>query len=168
MEFTTSRWDTVCFTGHRPEKLKQSEIQVREALRMGIRNALKWKYTTFITGMAPGVDIWAAEEILDLKKEKPEIRLVCAIPYDGFSQNWDDVWKEKYSDVKSAADEVYFICPKKQRSAPVVRDKWMVDHSSMVIAVYNGEKGGTRTTVEYAEKKKIRVVNVLKEEKSGK
>ena len=163
MEFAASRCDTVCFTGHRPEKLKQCEEQVREALRKGINRALAWKFTTFITGMAKGVDLWAAEEIIKLKGEHPEIRLVCAVPYEGFSQKWDDEWKDKYETVKAAADEVHYICPRDMRGAPIIRDKWMVDHSSLVIAVYNGEKGGTRTTVEYAEKKRTRVINVLEE-----
>ena len=96
MEITASRWETVCFTGHRPEKLAQSGEQIREALRQGIQKARAWKYTTFISGMAQGVDIWAAEEILSLKKEHPEIRLVCAVPYEGFANNWDDEWKDRY------------------------------------------------------------------------
>ena len=167
MEFTASRMDTVCFTGHRPEKLTQSEEQVRSALRTGIDRALRWKYTAFITGMAQGVDLWAAEEILSLREEHPEIKLICAIPYESYADKWDPEWKDLYENVKAAADEVYYICPRDMRGAPVIRDKWMVDRSSLVIAVYNGEKGGTRTTVEYAEKKRIRVINVLKGEKNA-
>ena len=145
MGMTTSKFDTVCFTGHRPEKLTQSEETVREALRKGIDQALAWRCTTFISGMAPGVDIWAAEEILALKRKNPEVKLVCAVPFDGF-------------------DEVFFVSPGNMRAVAIIRDKWMVDHSCLVIAFYNGEKGGTRTTIDYAEKKKVRVLNVFKEE----
>ena len=106
MEFTASRMDTVCFTGHRPEKLTQSEEQVRSALRTGIDRALRWKYTAFITGMAQGVDLWAAEEILTLRKERPGIKLICAIPYESYADKWDPEWKDKYEKVKTAADEV--------------------------------------------------------------
>ena len=161
MEFMASRMDTVCFTGHRPGKLAQSEEEVRKALRTGIEQALKWKYTSFITGMAQGVDLWAAEEVLALKTGHPELRLACAIPYEDYAEKWDGQWKKKYAAVKAAADEVYYICPRDMHGAPIVRDKWMVDRSSLMIAVYNGEKGGTRTTVEYAKSKKIRVLNVL-------
>jgi hypothetical protein len=31
----------------------------------------------------------------------------------------------------------------------------MVDHSGLVIAVYNGEAGGTRNTLKYAGKKDV-------------
>ena len=32
------------------------------------------------------------------------------------------------------------------------RNEWMVDHSSRVIAVFNGEPSGTKNTIDYAEK----------------
>ena len=94
MELTASRMDTVCFTGHRPEKLTQTEEQIRSALRTGIDRACKWKYTTFITGMAQGVDLWAADEVLALRKDHPEIKLICAIPFEGYADKWDPEWKK--------------------------------------------------------------------------
>ena len=39
----------------------------------------------------------------------------------------------------------------------MTRNKWMVDHSSLVLAVSNGEKGGTRNTIDYARKQGIEV-----------
>ena len=50
-----------CFTGHRPEKLEQSEDEIREWLTEQIENAIDDGYLTFISGMAMGVDIWAGE-----------------------------------------------------------------------------------------------------------
>ena len=37
----------------------------------------------------------------------------------------------------------------------------MVDRSNLVIAVFNGERGGTKNTIDYASSKGICVVNVL-------
>lgn len=42
-----------------------------------------------------------------------------------------------------------------------VRNEWMVDRSNLVIAVFTGQKSGTKNTVDYAKRKGIRVVNVL-------
>ncbi len=33
----------------------------------------------------------------------------------------------------------------------------MVDHSSLLIAIYNGNPGGTRNTIEYAKRKKFEI-----------
>ena len=37
------------------------------------------------------------------------------------------------------------------------RNEWMVDHSSRLIAIYNGTPGGTRNTIEYAKQKKLEI-----------
>ena len=55
------RWHTCCFTGHRPEKLGQEERVIRALLVTEILWALKDEYVSFISGMARGADIWAAE-----------------------------------------------------------------------------------------------------------
>ena len=57
-----------------------------------------------------------------------------------------------------SADLVRFICPGYSRACFQIRNEWMVDHSARVIAVYNGEKGGTRNTMEYAKKHNIEIV----------
>ena len=54
-----------CFTGHRPEKLKCDEATIKSALSCGIDAAIQDGYRTFISGMTRGVDIWAAELVLE-------------------------------------------------------------------------------------------------------
>lgn len=49
------------------------------------------------------------------------------------------------------------ICPSYNAEAYQRRNEWMVDHSAHVIAVFNGEKGGTKNTVDYAEKHGIQI-----------
>ena len=45
-----------CFTGHRPEKLAIPEKRLAELLEAEIKRAIDSGHTTFITGMAKGVD----------------------------------------------------------------------------------------------------------------
>ena len=141
-----------CFTGHRPEKLEQPEAVVVEALKKEIRTAIA---DGFISGMARGVDLWAAEIVLALRDEGAAIRLICASPYQGFEARWSQNWQERYRRVLERADLVRFICPEYSRECFQMRNEWMVDHSARIIAVYNGGPGGTRNTVEYARKKQI-------------
>ena len=53
-----------CFTGHRPEKIGIPEEMVIDLLDKAISEAIRAGYSTFISGMARGVDIWAAEIVL--------------------------------------------------------------------------------------------------------
>ena len=50
-----------CFKGHRPQKLRRSEKEIKADLECTIQQAIMDGYTTFITGMAYGVDIWAGQ-----------------------------------------------------------------------------------------------------------
>lgn len=147
-----------CFTGHRPEKLGMPEAKVVEGLKKEIRTAMADGFQTFISGMARGVDLWAAEIVLALRDEGTAIRLICASPYKGFEARWSREWQERYGNVMERADLVRFICPGYSRDCFQRRNEWMVDHSARVIAVYNGGPGGTRNTVEYAERCGVAVV----------
>ena len=149
-----------CFTGHRPEKLEQPEAVVVEALKKEIRTAIADGFQTFISGMARGVDLWAAEIVLALRDEGAAVRLICASPYRGFESRWGRDWQERYRLVMERADLVRFICPAYSRDCFQRRNEWMVDHSARVIAVYNGEPGGTRNTVEYAQWHNVPVINI--------
>mgnify|MGYP003312113691 CR=1 FL=1 len=59
--------NSCCFTGHRPEKLSMSEGKVKSALLQEIMKSINDGYNVFISGMARGVDMWAAEIVLELK-----------------------------------------------------------------------------------------------------
>lgn len=82
------RLHRVCFTGHRPEKLTRSERLIKRDLEKEIKRAINDGFTTFITGMARGTDIWAAEIVLELKEKGKDIKLICASPYHGFEKCW--------------------------------------------------------------------------------
>ena len=152
-----------CFTGHRPEKLNRSEEEVKKLLDSAIRQAIADGFTTFITGMARGVDIWAGQIVLELKKEYPALKLVTASPYKGFEGRWSASWQEQYNSILEKADAVRYICKGYSKGSFQIRNEWMVDRSARVIAFYNGEPGGTRNTILYADKNRSPVVNALRD-----
>lgn len=151
-----------CFTGHRPEKLNISEQEAKKLLCTEIKKAINDGFVTFISGMARGIDMWAAEIVLEERKHNPDIHLICASPYEGFEKRWATTEQLKYQQILSQADFVKFVCEHCSRSCFQIRNVYMVDRSSRVIAAYNGESGGTRNTILYAEKKNTEVINILK------
>ncbi len=148
------------FTGHRPEKLTVSEDEIKAALESKIRAAIQDGYQTFISGMARGVDIWAAEIILRLRAEGQLVRLVCAVPYEGFETRWSAAWRGRYRCVLDEADSVRYISDGYCPACFQIRNEWMVDHSSRVIAVYNGSGGGTRNTLKYAAARGLSIFQI--------
>ena len=152
---------TCCFTGHRPEKLNITENEVKQLLRIAIRNAVNGGYTTFVSGMAMGFDIWAAEIVLEFKKTNPVLNLVCALPFSTFYRGRRKSEQEKYHNILSHSSLTHISFPFYDPRSYQSRNMWMVDNSSLVIAAFTGESGGTRNTVDYAKQEGLEIVNLL-------
>ena len=147
-----------CFTGHRPEKISSTEEEVKAWLEKQIDQAIADGYTTFISGCAMGVDIWAGQIVLRKKAENSSLHLIAATPWPGFGARWKDGWKEQYFALLHDADLAVNVCDHYHKGVFQQRNEYMVDRSNRLIAYYNGTPGGTRNTIEYAEKKMIEVV----------
>lgn len=147
-----------CFSGHRPEKLNESEEEVKQWLEQQIDQAIADGYQTFISGCAMGVDIWAGQIVLKKKATNPRIHLIAATPWPRFAGRWNEEWQSQYNDLLSNADLIVNVCDHYHNGVFQQRNVWMVDHSNRVIAYFNGSPGGTRNTIEYANKKNIEVI----------
>ncbi len=150
-----------CFTGHRPGKMEFGEKEIKPLLEMAIDNAIADGYVTFITGMAMGTDIWAAEIVLERKKHNKDIHLICALPHPNFDNRRSMAEKMRFNKIIKNADLVKEINEHYFTGCYQVRNEWMVDRSNLVISVFSGQKSGTNNTVDYAKRKDIKVVNVL-------
>ena len=151
-----------CFTGHRPDKMELGEKEIKPLLEKAIDDAISKGFVTFITGMAMGTDIWAAEIVLEKKKKNDAIHLICALPHPNFETKRSLTEKMRFSKILKKADLIRQISDHYYRDCYQKRNEWMVDRSSLVIAVFNGEPSGTKNTVVYAQKKGVEVNNVLK------
>ncbi len=149
---------TCCFTGHGPKSLpfgcNENEpgcIKLKELLTATIeRQIVENGVTHFISGMAIGVDIYAAEAVLKLKEKYPQITLECAIPCETQAVKWSESWRERYFDIISRCDKETLFRKHYTPDCMMNRNKYMVDNSDAVIAVWNGTEGGTGNTVNYA------------------
>ena len=160
MTESEKRMHRVCFTGHRPEKLTRDEKSVMKDLEKEIRKAVSDGLNVFITGMARGVDIWAAQIVLKLRDEGCNVRLICTCPYEGFERSWSQEWQKAYREILTVADFVKYVCNGYGPACFQIRNEWMVNHSARVIAVFNGENGGTKNTMDYAMKVGVPIVRI--------
>ena len=148
---------TCCFTGNRPQKLtcgfdeRHRECKrIKKALSKGIKKAIKQGFTCFISGGALGVDTWAAEEVLALKKQYPLVTLEIAVPCLGQEAKWRKDDKQRYQSILEQADEVTVLEQYYTADCMNKRNEYMVNKASYVIAVWNGRRGGTASTIKYA------------------
>mgnify|MGYP002626003486 FL=1 len=147
-----------CFSGHRPEKLNEPETDIKQWLSNQIDAAIAAGYTTFISGCAMGVDIWAGQIVLQKKAQNPALHLIAATPWPGFSNRWSIDWQVQYSELLKNADLIVPVSNHYSKDVFQKRNEWMVDHSNRVIAYFNGAPGGTKNTIDYASNKGIEVI----------
>jgi uncharacterized phage-like protein YoqJ len=147
---------TCCFTGHRPHHIglpKESINNVKRALKSEIDKAVDEGYRIFISGGALGVDMWAAEAVLEEKHKYPFIFLEMALPCINQSDQWKRNEKLAYDDLLNRADTVIYTSHRPYfEGCMKLRNEFIVRRSNKLIAVFNGKRfGGTSQTIAMAK-----------------
>lgn len=142
---------TIAFTGHRIDKLggyETDEAERNEArIKDVIRAALYFlRPPRIISGMALGVDQWAAEVALELN-----IPFTAAVPFPEQESRWPAPARRHYLELLRRADKQVAVEPTFTKAAFQRRNAWMVDNCTLLIAVWDGSAGGTANCVRYAQ-----------------
>lgn len=139
----------IAITGHRPDRIKGHEKEIYEWFK---EKFAAIRPSEVITGMAQGVDQIAAQAARDLG-----INYLCVYPYKRSVSTAEQDLIDSSSGVVWMADKYFKNCY-------TTRDKWMVDKSDKVLAVWDGKPGGgAYYTMKYAqEKDKIEEILILR------
>ena len=160
--------ESLCFTGHRPQKLTGFKASDNKELLLALKDMIvdhieNKGVTTFISGMALGIDIWSARIVIALRESKyPHIKLVSAIP----CANQYSIWKDQkvvdeWNYIVENADVVHYVSDEPYTAWCLQkRNEWMVDNSSHIISVWDGTAGGTSNCIKYAHKHNKKVLNL--------
>ena len=158
---------TCAFTGHRPSKLSYLRNadhpdyrRLSDMLRATCLELYGEGFTRFLSGMALGVDMLAAEVVLKVREEHPEVSLACVLPCRDQANRWQEADRLRYQDILRQADEVVCLQESYSRFAMLARDRYLVKHSDCLLAVFNGSPGGTKYTVDCALRAGRRVVRI--------
>lgn len=149
---------TCCFTGHRKIPLDQLE-SVTQRLRDAVIASIKDGYLYFGAGGALGFDTLAAQVVLNLKKDYPNIKLILVLPCKTQTRGWKQEDIEEYNRIMKAADKVVYTSHNYYNGCMQKRNRHLVDYSSLCICYLNETTGGTAYTVEYAKKNNLTIIN---------
>ena len=147
----------IAVTGHRPDKLGgYSATENFKAIRRHMRSWLQLQQTlssklrpekpTLISGGALGIDQFWMEVGLYL-----ELPVIAAIPFLGYDAKWPLSSRQEYKELLDQCHEVLYISePGYDATKLQIRNKWMVDECDLLVAYWDGSKGGTKNCYDYA------------------
>ncbi|MDD4291102.1 MAG: SLOG family protein [Clostridia bacterium] len=154
---------TVCCTGHRPKGFPwnyrdvdcSSHQEYLESLACEIESLIRVEgFDYFISGGAIGADMDFADIVIGFRDNYyPHIKLEVAVPCRNQDLKWNDEDKTRYQKILHRANTVNVMSENYTPTCMLDRNKYMVDQSNLVIAVWNGEmRGGTFNTINYSKK----------------
>lgn len=112
---------------------------------------------SFINGMALGADQLFASASIATKKsigDKFNISLIAAVPFKGQESTWPVHKQQLFNELLAQMDDVTYVSEGGYEAWKMqVRNVWMVDRATTVLAVWDGAlKGGTYNCIKYAIK----------------
>ncbi len=143
---------TMAVTGHRVIKDNISETTLSSIFE----GAISLGYDTFLVGMAVGFDMFCFRVLEKIRKEK-NIRIIACIPCENQEKKYSFQQKREYEKMVASADERIVLSKEYTPYCMLKRNRFMVDNCSYLLAYLREEKGGTKYTVDYADKNGIRV-----------
>lgn len=162
-ELLCDKSKTCCFTGHRPEKLFPNEKDVSldsapvkkllSVIAFHIDKMTAAGCDTFISGMARGVDLWAADLVLDLKRHNPAIKLICAMPHREHGSGFVGLDRWELCTILEEADKVVYVSDRYSKNCLAARNRFLVDNSSHLLGVVSDYRSGTGQTIRYARER---------------
>lgn len=127
---------------------------------MVLESLIEYGYCFFAAGGALGFDTIAAQTVLELKKQHPQIKLILVLPCLSQTKSWSDTDKQIYEQIKGQADKVVYTSQEYTQGCMHKRNRHLVDNSSVCVCYLSKTSGGTAYTVEYARSKGLRIINI--------
>ena len=159
------RENACSFSGHRAEKLPwryKEDAPECLALKALIADLLSEAYDAgfrrFYCGMATGADMYCGEAVVALRDRYPDVTLEAVIPFRGQERRWPKEQRGRYRRLAAQCDAVTILHDAYRPGCMQERNRYMVDRSSLLLAVYDEKPGGTYNTVLYAQKQRVTVV----------
>lgn len=110
--------------------------------------------------MARGFDLAAGECVIGLRDELPEIVLKCIVPFRGVERSFSKNDRERFRTLIEQAEEVVILSEGYHIGAYHARNDFLVENASIIIAYYDGTKGGTHYTIRRALRRGLRIINL--------
>ena len=144
----------IALTGHNFGRLRGQEAAVNDWLEETLNELIDGEpEVEFLCGGADGADTLFGKSALWY----PWVSLKLCLPIKGYRGSQLD-------ELRECATDIYYAGETWEPGLNTRRDRYMVDNCDVLLAVWDGIKtGGTWRTIQYAQKKKKKIIFIDKE-----
>ena len=148
---------TIGVTGHRPPRLGGYTAAVERRLATLAQQVLEQlRPARVLTGMAQGWDLAIAEACI-----RGEIPFTAALAHPEPDATWPAAQRERFAAVLGRAAQVHTQAPARAPGVHHARDRWIVERSDRLVALWDGTpSGGTYGAIRSARKRGVPVIEV--------
>ncbi|MFK2824170.1 DUF1273 domain-containing protein [Bacillus sp. B190/17] len=138
-------------TGYKPYELgifkkdDQAVIYIKKALENELRRLLEEGLEWLLISGQLGVECWAAEVMLQLKEEYPQVKLAVLTPFLNQHENWNEDNQHNYEVLLAKADFVDSVSKLPYTSPAQFRNKnqLFLHKSAGLLVIYDEEHPGS-------------------------
>lgn len=146
---------TCCFDGYTKFELsyqrEENYIKLKKSIINVLEDLIKEGFYNYLCGFDRGCDLLFAQCIIELKSKYHNITLRSVLPFEEQASTWSEIDRELYFSLLSQCDKEIIIRPHYERECYEIRDRFMVEKSDIVIAVYDGKLSLTMKTIKFAK-----------------
>lgn len=149
-------------TGHRPQSIgcdfTFTHPKAKKLISAITNKFLELQPEKIISGMALGIDSYAVKAAIDL-----DIPFVAAVPFLGQELMWPKPLQDQYNSFLLKATEVKIVSEGGYSLTKMhIRNKWIIDNSDQLLAVWNGqESGGTYNAISFGKLKQDYPIHII-------
>ena len=161
------RATAVAFSGYRPEKFpfaldegNDSYLKLCNDIEKALLELLEQGYQTYLCGMARGFDLLCGKILLGVidQDRTIDVKLVVVLPFK--QQSFSGHWGELHRWLRARAEHEVVISPKYSKHSYHQRNSFMIENSSCLVCYWDGQEGGTASTVRVAMKQEHSIFNM--------
>jgi uncharacterized phage-like protein YoqJ len=136
--------------------------KLKECLLSQMNRMLDSEFTTFQCGMAIGADLMFAQAAFELKKQYSSIvKFIAVIPCIDHDKKWSERDRLLCREIIEKADEVVIVSNCRYYNGCMAkRNRYLADSCDELLSIYDGQRGGTMQTINYAKGRGLKVTMI--------
>lgn len=121
----------------------------------------KQGYTHYYSGMSEGIDMLAANAVLDFKGKHPDVHFVAVIPFEWQQERYSTTGENDYKSICSEADEVIRLSEEFSKDDFYLRrNDYLLENCSTMVCYHDGQCDVMMHTHSRAKKAGIPIINI--------